>query len=160
MAKLAPKTIPTFTVKDARIMFKNFQGRPGPYNREGVKGFAVIIPPEEASNLERLGWPVKYLEPREEGDEGTYYVSVAVRFDIRPPKVVMITNHTKNQTKLTNDTVETLDFADILKIDLIVRAYDWEMNQKSGRKAYLQTMYVTVEEDELEAEYAEVLGDV
>ena len=52
--------------------------------------------------------------------------------------------------------VETLDWVDILNVDLIVRPYEWTVNGKSGVKAYLQSIYVTIEEDPLELKYSEL----
>ena len=52
--------------------------------------------------------------------------------------------------------VETLDWVDILNVDLIVRPYEWTVNGKSGVKAYLQSIYVTIEEDPLEIKYSEM----
>lgn len=142
----------TVTVEDARIIFRNFAGKEGQYNRAGDRNFAVVLPPDTAAQMEADGWNIRYLEAREEGDENTPYLGVAVNFKNRPPKIVMITS--TSRTKLNEDSVEVLDFADIRTVDLIVRAYSWEVNGKTGIKAYLQTMFATIEEDELERKYA------
>lgn len=145
--------VKTFKIEDARLVFRNFAGREDLYNREGDRNFSVILPPDIAAEMERDGWNIKYLPPREEGDEPTPYIQVGVKYTVRPPKIVMITS--KRRTHLTEDTVEVLDWADIRLADLIARGYDWVVNGKTGTKAYLQTLYVTIEEDDLERKYAE-----
>ena len=143
----------TVMFEDAEIIFKNFAGREGQYNVAGNRNFAVIIPDEKtAQDLIKIGWNVKYLKAREEGDEETPYLPVAVKFEGRPPNVVMITSRAR--TKLDADTIEALDYADISKVDLVVNPFDWNANGKSGTKAYLKTMFVTINEDELERKYA------
>lgn len=142
----------TFMVEDGQIIFRNFAGKEGPFNRAGDRNFAVILDMDAATVMEKDGWNVKYLEPRDEGDEVTPYISVAVSFKVRPPRVVMMTSRTR--TNLDEDRVEVLDWANIEKADLICRSYNWEVGDKSGVKAYLQSLFVTIEEDFLERKYA------
>ncbi len=85
-------------------------------------------------------------------DDGTIYIQVSVNFKNRPPRVIMITSASRNQ--LAEESVSVLDWAEIRVADLIARGYDWTVNGKSGTKAYLQSLFVTIEEDELERKYA------
>lgn len=147
----------TFMVEDAQLLFRNFSGNEGRYNAEGEKEFSVILDEKTAKEMLRDGWNVKYLEAREEGEPNTPYVTVKVSFKVRPPNVVMITSTAR--TKLNDDSIGVLDWADILKCDLIGRGYEWEVGGKQGVKAYLQTMFVTVQEDALEAKYADILTE-
>lgn len=141
----------TFMVEDAQLIFRNFSGKEGQYNRAGDRNFAVILDTKTASIMEKDGWNVKYLEPREEGDPPTPYISVTVSFKNRPPRVVMITS--SGRTNLNEDSISVLDWADVQTADLIARAYEWEVNGKTGIKAYLQSLFITIEEDELERKY-------
>jgi len=142
----------TFQVDDAQIIFRNFSGKEDKYNREGDRNFSVILDEEAAQRMIADGWNVKYLAAREEGDDDTPYIQVAVGYKNRPPRIVLISS--AGRTNLDEDNVETLDWVSIRKADLIARAYQWEVNGKGGIKAYLQTMFVTIEEDELERRYA------
>ncbi|MET0786954.1 MAG: hypothetical protein ABWY25_09625 [Paenisporosarcina sp.] len=142
----------TFMVENARIIFRNFAGKEGQYNREGDRNFAVILDEGVARQMLLDGWNVRYLEAREEGDADTPYISVSVSFSNRPPRVVVLTSTTR--TQLDEESVEILDWADFKNVDLIARGYDWNVNGKTGTKAYLQSLFVTIEEDALERKYA------
>lgn len=147
----------TFMVEDATLIFKNFAGKEDKYNRAGDRNFACILDNETAEQMLKDGWNVRYLKPREEGDDPTPYVQVAVSYKNRPPRIVMMTS--AGRTILSEEMVETLDYADIAQVDLISRGYEWEVNGKSGTKAYLQSMFVTIQEDALELKYSEFESD-
>jgi hypothetical protein len=148
-------------MEGVRIIFRNFEGKEGQYNRAGDRNFAVLLDDQVAEAMAADGWNVKWLKVREEdADEGETpqaYLQVSLNFDKgRPPRVVMITS--RGRTNLDEETVSQLDWVEITNVDLIVRPYTWEVNGKTGIKAYLQSIYVTIEEDELERKYAEMDG--
>lgn len=144
----------TLVMENARIIFRNFAGKEGQYNREGDRNFCVLLEAHVAEQMERDGWNVKALRAREPGDPDQPYLQVSVSFKIRPPKIVMITS--KGRTTLTEDECEVLDWVDIAIVDLIVRPYEWSVGGKSGVKAYLKSIFITIAEDELELKYADV----
>ena len=141
--------IKNFTIEDARIGFKNFAGKEGKFNNAGRRNFCIFLDRDIAVELEKEGWNVRWLEPKDEQEDKQPYLQVAVNFDNFPPTIVMITNNGKNQSPLDDESVSILDWADIETLDLTVTPYEYDFNGKSGVKAFLKTMYVKIAEDEL-----------
>jgi len=144
-------------MEGVRIIFRNFAGKEGQYNREGDRNFAVLLDETVATAMAEDGWNIKWLKPREDDEDDATpqaYLPVSVNFKGRPPRIVLVTS--RGRTNLDESTVETLDWVDIVNIDLIVRPYEWTVNGKSGIKAYLQSIYVTIDEDPLELKYSEL----
>lgn len=146
----------TVVMEGVRIIFRNFSGKEGQYNRDGDRNFAVLLDETVANAMSEDNWNVKWLKPREgdEEEEPQAYLPVSVNFKGRPPRIVLITS--RGRTNIDESSVEMLDWADIINVDLIVRPYEWTVNNKSGIKAYLQSIYVTIDEDPLEVKYSEL----
>jgi len=142
----------TFMVENAQLVFRNFSGKEGQYNRKGDRNFSVILDHDSAQKMLADGWNVRYLEGRDEGEPPTPYIQVSVGYKTKPPKIVMITS--TSRTVISEEDVEVLDWAEIGNADLIARAYNWEVNGKTGIKAYLQSLYITIQEDALERKYS------
>lgn len=148
----APRGI--LQIDEAKIIYRNFAGRGDKFNREGDRNFAVLIETEaQAEKLTRAGWNVRVKPPREEGDTPFMYLPVKVKFTDRGPSAYLISGRAKRE--LGPDTIGCLDDIDILAVDLDIRPYNWEVNGKTGRTAYLQAIHVTQEIDRFAARYDE-----
>lgn len=140
---------------NARIGFKNFAGVEGPYNKRGDRNFAVFLDNEQAQELESQGWNIKWPKPNAdistEEDTRQPHLPVSISFDYYPPKVVFVSNG--NLTVVNEDEIDSLDYAEYSNIDLVLRPYNWSVNGKSGIKAYVKAMYVTLETDAFSSKY-------
>ena len=148
----APRDI--LQVNDTRIIYRNFRGEGSKFNREGDRNFAMIIPTQDlADELISRGWNVRIKDPREEGEEPFMYLPIKVKFNDHGPQIYLVTGDRTN--RLDEDVVSMLDDIDIRSVDLDIRPYDWEVNGKTGRTAYLQAMEVIQEIDRFAARMAE-----
>nr|DAX52525.1 MAG TPA: hypothetical protein [Caudoviricetes sp.] len=139
-------------IEDARIIFRNFSGEGSKYNREGDRNFAVIIPDEEIKDqLVENGWNVKIKPPRDEDDSPFMYLPVKIRFNHRGPGIYLVSGD--KVTRLNEETIGMLDEVDIKSVDMDLRPYDWEVNGKTGRSAYLQALNVIQNIDRFAARY-------
>ena len=148
----APRNI--LQIDEARIIYRNFAGVGSKFNREGDRNFAVIIPEEEmADALIAEGWNVKIKPPRDEDEDPFMFLPIKVKFNDRGPNAYLQTGARMN--RLDEESIACLDDVDIISVDMDVRPYDWEVNGKAGRTAYLQSIKVIQEIDRFAARYAE-----
>lgn len=147
-------------INDARIIFRNFEGRADKFNHEGNRNFAVVIPNQELAdelvndvNEYGVGWNVKVREAREEGEDDFRYLPVKVKFNNRGPAIYLETAGRLN--RLDEESVGLLDNIDIASVDMDIRPYDDIINGKPFRTAYLQAIRVTQNIDRFAASYEE-----
>ena len=148
----APRNI--LQIDDARIIYRNFAGEASQFNRAGDRNFSVLIEDEQIANeLGDHGWNVKIKQAREEGDTPFMHLPVKVKFNDRGPSVYLVSG--SNRVKLDEETIGMLDSIDILGVDLDIRPFDWEVNGKAGRAAYLQSICVTQDIDRFAQRFEE-----
>lgn len=145
---------PEIRIDNARITFKNFAGAEGKFNPAGNRNFAVFLSDDIAHQLEQDGWSVRWLNARED-EPPQAIISVKVNFGNYPPNIVLISDD--KMSKLSEETVNILDFAELDQVDLILRGYSWEVSGKKGIKAYLKTGYFVLHTDELAKKYSNYL---
>lgn len=139
-------------IDDARIIYRNFSGVGSQFNREGDRNFAVIIETEEqADALAAEGWNVKIKPPRIEGEGVFMFLPVKVKFSDFGPNVYLRSG--RAMTKLDENSIGCLDNIDILGVDMDIRPYDWTVNGKDGRTAYLESIHVTQSIDRFAERY-------
>lgn len=153
----APKGI--LQIDDATLIFKNFEGRGDKFNREGDRNFSILIrDPDTADALKAEGWNVKIREGRDE-DEGPFMrLPVKVKFSDYGPRVYLKSSKPE-PIELDEESIGMLDQIDIESVDLDVRPFDWEVNGRTGRTAYLQSMHVVQRIDRFAARYAGLSDD-
>ncbi len=154
------KELRNLIMEDRTMIYKNFAGRASQFNEEGDRNFCILLSDEEAAELERDGWNIKNQRPNEEG-ETQKYMAVSVKYrgrDGQPmrsqPRLTLITS--RGRTELDEDAAEIIDQSDIARVDLIVRPYEWGFAGKSGVKAYLKEIYVTLEESKFAQRYNQI----
>lgn len=148
----APRGI--LQIDDARIVYRNFSGAGSKFNREGDRNFAVVIPDQVmADALIAEGWNVKIKPPRDEDDTPFMYLPVKIKFNDRGPNCYLATGNRMN--RLDEESICCLDDVDILSVDMDIRPYDWDVNGKIGRTAYLASIKVTQEVDRFASRFAE-----
>ena len=132
-------------LEDVRIGiggYRNFSGNKTEYNKTGDRKFTIFLPEDVAAELEDIGWYVKHKPPYREGDDPQYQMDISVAFDPYPPSICLI-SYDGVRTYLNKSNVSVLDSTDIARADLELRPYNWEVNGKTGCKAYLKELVVT-----------------
>lgn len=152
----APRGI--LQIDDARIIFKNFEGRGEEFNREGDRNFSLLIEdPDTADAMIKEGWNVRIKPARDEDEPPFMRLPIKVKFSDYGPNVYLITGDRRNE--LDEESIGCLDNIDIESVDMDIRPYDWKVNGKTGRTAYLQSMQVVQRIDRFAAKYADMRGN-
>lgn len=144
------------TIQNTQLVLKNFSGEKGRYfNSSGNPEFACVIPPELAELMTADGWNVKQFKPKpEDTNEPDFFIKIKIGVNGRPPRMKMITS--AGQKDISVEDCQVFDYVRIAKVDLTLSPYEYEFQGKTGISAYLNSLFVTVEEDELDRKYANI----
>lgn len=130
---------------NAQLIFRNFEGKPhGAQDLVDERAFAILLDKNTADNLDKAGWNVRYILPREKsGGEKTAFLQVTVDFNTVPrPSIVKIVDD--EHISMTEYELDMLDHTPLHNVNLTVRPYDWIVKGKPGVKAYLDNITVTI----------------
>ena len=144
-------------VENAQLIWRNFSGKAGKYNAEGVRNFNIIIDEESYEKLAKDGWNVRVVMPKNDMDPDTpplYILPVKVSFKNRPPQTQLISS--TGLRFLDEETVSMLDVIDIKSCDAVVSPYNYDVAGKQGVSGYLKSLYVTIVEDRFAGKYADI----
>jgi hypothetical protein len=142
------------TIEDCRIALRNFSGKEGKFNPAGSRNFAVLLTDAQAADMADLGWNVKHFKPRDDEPVGQAFIKVAVSWENKPPKILMVTS--RGKTYLDEESVDSLDYVDIETADVTLNPYEHSFNG-GGVKAYAKTLVVKPIEDYLEMKWDRII---
>lgn len=152
----------TVTFRDAMLIYKNFSGEKRQYNNEGDRNFSILL--EEGQSLQlqqdrnQWGdtWNIKPVKKRDPDEDQLYHLKVSAKFGDYPPACWLVSSG--GRIKLPEEMVGMFDKLQAVKIDLTIAASDWHIKSTgaTGRKAYLETIYFHMYENELDLEYREI----
>lgn len=132
------------------LIFRNFAGKPDDFHKDGqMPNFWVVLEDNKAKELETKGFNIRWKENRDGDLEGR--LQIFARFNPFPPKIFQITS--AGSVQLDEESVGVLDYAELVKVDLVLAPYHYEVNGRRGVKAYLSKGYFTIQEDEFSNQY-------
>ena len=153
------KVMEPISIYGAQLIFKNFAGEASEYNKAGDRNFGVLLDDELAVALERDGWRVRRLKPRPDDPEEHQqaWLKVNVKYGSKIPPVANLINH-RGKKRLKEETIDQLDWTRAKNVDVKIRPYNYPAmpGRPAGVSAYLQAIYVTVLEDEMDEKYADL----
>lgn len=129
-------------INNAKILWKNFTGVSGFYDKEGGRNFCLVLPDDASVNFfEQNGYSVAIKSSGVEVREFIRYLKVKLKFNNGEPTIILESN---NKTiRVDENLVSVLDFIKIKSIDMSIKPYHWELpNGEHGQIAYLNSMTV------------------
>lgn len=133
--------------------YRNFSGA-AKFGKAGKRTFTILLNEDIGKKVEERGWYIRWRDPRDDQEGRTALLDVEVRYDKYPPERVTLTTN-GDESELDESNIGLLDDVDIGDCRIVLRPYNWEVNGKTGTKAYLHILNVTQKEYGTQKEYAE-----
>lgn len=150
------KFMENLTIYGAKLIFRNFSGKPGDYNKEGDRNFGVLIPDDMVETLQNDGWRIRFLKPNQDGYSQPW-LKVNVNYGGKVPPTVVLIN-SRGKRCITERVVGEVDYVRISNCDVTIRPYQYPAmpGRPEGVSAYLSSIYITIYEDDLALKYADI----
>ena len=139
----------TLSLDDVKLVKRNFSGKTDDYNDRGERTCLIVIDSVLAEQkgfdsveamvaaLQEDEWKVGWFKQKDEDDEREAFLPVkAVYGDRKQPNIYIRAG--KTSTLLTDETVGSLDYAEIEKVDVILLRHFWTYNGRNGYNNYIQ----------------------
>lgn len=147
-------------IDDARIIWRNFEGRGDKYNKEGDRNFNLVIPNQEIADMLMndknefgVGWNIRIKAPREDGEAPFMSLKVNLKFNDRGPVIYLNTGRVRR--RIYEEEAAQLDRISISRVDLDIRPNDGEGTYGPYRSAWLNGMEIFMETNRFEERMAE-----
>lgn len=128
-----------------KVMFRNISGGPDKFHPDGCMGnFTIVLTDDKAAQLEAMGYKVQHKEDRDGDPEAR--LKVNVRWDHFPPIINRVIEGERKMTRMTEETVGTLDYDDIVCLDL-------KLNLSRNQATYLSEAIFVVAKNEFASHY-------
>lgn len=145
------------TLEDAKFFGRpNFSGEEDRF-KDTRRKFTVLIPNDVADQLREIGWNVKTTIPtQEEVAEGREPLShLKVMVDSGSDIWVIMGDE---REKLTENTMGVLDRSRIQNLDMEIRAWEYDPEEKPGEfSARLVTLVAVIQQNLLSSKYGRLL---
>lgn len=146
------------TLEDAKFFGRpNFSGEEDQF-KDARRKFTVLIPNETADQLRDLGWNVKTNIPtQEQVAEGREMISHLKVMVDRTADIWVLMG--EEREKLNEQTMGVLDKSRVERLDMEIRAWEYDPEDKPGEfSARLVTLIAVIRPNILSAKYGIPLG--
>jgi len=128
-------TVLTKKLEHATLIFRNFSGKPRQYNPGGLRSFGVLIDASITDDMIVEGWNIKTAKENVKDKSFSFLLIALASETVFLPRVNL-------NGKFLGD-IAKLDTTVIEDATLEISGKFWEFGERSGYKAYMETLELT-----------------